>query len=82
MKRKGEALLAMKQFAKEIGVPDAFVADMCGEHMSKEVKVFCNEIGSKLRTLEEGTPWATKAELHIEGHEGSRLSNGVLGLLP
>jgi hypothetical protein len=40
MKRKGEVLLAMKQFAKEIGAPDAFVADMSGEQMSKEVKAF------------------------------------------
>jgi hypothetical protein len=38
MKRIGEVLLAMKQFAKEIGAPDAFVADMSGEHMSKEMK--------------------------------------------
>jgi hypothetical protein len=60
MKRK-EVLLAMKQFAKAIGAPDAFVADMSGEQMSKEVKAFCNEIGSTLRALEEGTPWANKA---------------------
>jgi hypothetical protein len=60
VKRKGEVLLAMKQFAKEIGAPDAFVADMSGEQMSKEVKANCNEIGSTLRTLEEGTPWAKK----------------------
>ena len=65
MKRKGEVLLAMKQFAKEIGAPDAFVADMSGEQMSREVKAFCNEIGSTLRALEEGTPWANKAELYI-----------------
>jgi hypothetical protein len=52
--------LAMKQFAKEIGAPDAFVADMSGEQMSKEVKAFCNEIGSTLRALEEGTPWPTR----------------------
>jgi hypothetical protein len=65
MKRKGEALLAIKQFAKEIGAPDAFVADMSGQQMSKEVKAFCNEIGSTLRALEEGTPWAKKAELYI-----------------
>ena len=38
MRRKGEVLQAMKQFAKEIGAPDAFVADMSGEQMSKEVK--------------------------------------------
>jgi hypothetical protein len=64
-KRKGEVLLAMKQFAKEIGAPHAFVADMSGEQISKEVKAFCNEIGSTLRALEEGTPWANKAELYI-----------------
>jgi hypothetical protein len=65
MKRKFENLLAMKHFAKEIGAPDPFVADMSGEQMSKEVKAFCNEIGSMQRALEEGTPWANKAELYI-----------------
>jgi hypothetical protein len=65
MKSKGEVLLDMKQFAKGIGAPDAFVADMSGEEMSKEVKAFCNEIGSTLRALEEGTPWANKAELNV-----------------
>jgi predicted NACHT family NTPase len=38
---------------------------MSGEQLSKEVKAFCNEIGSTLRALEEGTPWAKKAELYI-----------------
>jgi hypothetical protein len=38
---------------------------MSGEQMSKEVKAFCDEIGSTLRALEEGTPWANKAELYI-----------------
>ena len=65
MKRKGEVLQAMKQFAKEIGAPDAFVADMSGEQHSKEVKAFCHDIGTTLRALEEGTPWANKAELYI-----------------
>ena len=37
MRRKGEALHAIKQFAKEIGAPDAIVADMSGEQMSREV---------------------------------------------
>jgi hypothetical protein len=41
------------------------VADMSGEQISKEVKAFCNDIGSTLRALEEGTPWANKAELYI-----------------
>ena len=56
MKKKSEVLLATKQFAKEIGAPDSFVADMSGEQMSSEVKKFCNDIGTTLRALEEGTP--------------------------
>ena len=65
MKKKSEVLLAIKQFAKEIGAPDSFVADMSGEQMSSEVKKFCNDIGTTLRALEEGTPWSNKAELYI-----------------
>ena len=40
MKKKSEVLLAMKQFAKEIGAPDSFVADMSGKQMFSEVKNF------------------------------------------
>ena len=65
MKRKSEVLLAIKQFVKEIGAPDSFVADMSGEQMSSEVKKLCNDIGTSLRALEEGTPWSNKAELYI-----------------
>ena len=65
MKKKSEVLLAIKQFAKEIGAPDSSVADMSGEQMSSEVKKFCNDIGTTLRALEEGTPWSNKAELYI-----------------
>ena len=65
MKKKSEVLLVIKQFAKEIGAPDSFVADMSGEQMSSEVKKCCNDIGSTLRALEEGTPWSNKAELYI-----------------
>ena len=65
MKKKSEVLLAIKEFAKEIGAPDSFVADMSGEQMSSEVKKFCNDIGTTLRALEEGTQWSNKAELYI-----------------
>lgn len=65
MRRKSDVLAAVKQFAKEIGAPDAFVADMSGEQMSFDLKQFCNDIGTSLRALEEGTPWANKAELYI-----------------
>jgi hypothetical protein len=29
------------------------------------MQTFCNEIGTTLRVLEEGTPWSNKAELYI-----------------
>ena len=65
MKKKSEVLLAIKQFAKEIGAPYSFVADMSGEQMSSEVKKFCNDIGTTLRAHEEGTTWSKKSELYI-----------------
>ena len=65
MKRKSEVLLAIKEFAKEVGAPYSFVADMSGEQMSSEVKKFCNDIGTTLRALEEGTLWSNKAEIYI-----------------
>ena len=65
MRSKGEVLAAVKQFAKEIGVPDALICDAAGEQTSRELRKFCSEIGTTLRVLEEGTPWANKAELYI-----------------
>jgi hypothetical protein len=65
MKSKAEVLQAVKQFAKDIGAPDAIICDMAGEQTSHALKRFCQEIGTTLRLLEEGTPWANKAELCI-----------------
>ena len=39
---------------------------MASKQMSAEVKQFCNTIGTTLRALEEGTPWANKAKLYIK----------------
>ena len=58
--------MAIKQFAKEVGAPDAIVSDMAKEQVSQEVRQFCNTIGTTLRALEEGTPWSNKAELYIK----------------
>ena len=58
-------MLAVKQFAKEIGAPDALICDAAGEQTSQELRRFCSEMGTTLRVLEEGTPWANKAELYI-----------------
>jgi hypothetical protein len=65
MKSKAEVLQAAKRFAKEIGAPEAIMCDMAGEQTSHALKSFCQEIGATLQVLEEGTPWANKAELHI-----------------
>ncbi len=66
MRSKGEVLQAMKEFAKEVGAPDAFICDASGEQTrSLEVRRFCRDIGSTLRALEENTPWSNKAELYI-----------------
>ncbi len=65
MRRKSDVMQAVKQFAKEIGAPDALVCDAAGEQMGNDLRRFCNDIGTTLRHLEENTPWANKAELYI-----------------
>jgi hypothetical protein len=62
---KIEVLQTVKQFAKEVGAPDEIICGMAGEQMSQPLQKFCNEIGTTLQALEEGTPWANKAELYI-----------------
>ena len=65
MSSKSEVLQAVKEFAKEIGAPEAVICDAAREQKSKSLRKFLGEIGTTLRILEEGTPWANKAELYI-----------------
>ena len=65
MKSKSEVLQALKQFAKEIGAPDAIISNAAREQKSKDLRKFLTEIGSTLRVLEKGTQWANKAKLYI-----------------
>ena len=65
IKKRSEVLQAVKQFAKEIGAPSAIICDHSAEQTSKEMKKFCGELGTSLKVLEEGTPWANRAELYI-----------------
>lgn len=65
MKTKSLVLQAVKQFVKEIGAPEAFICDPSGEQRSDALRNFCHEVGTTLRYIEEGTPWANKAELYI-----------------
>ena len=55
----------VKEFSKHIGVPYAFICDMSGEQMLGELHHFCNDIGTTIRALEEGTLLSNKAELYI-----------------
>jgi len=58
MQSKSNVLAAVKQFAKEIGAPDAIISDAVGEQSSLALRKFLNSIGTTLRLLEEGTPWS------------------------
>jgi hypothetical protein len=65
MRSKAEVILALKQFTKEIGAPDAIIADSAKEQKSQDIRRFLSEIGTELQILEEGTPWSNRAELYI-----------------
>jgi hypothetical protein len=65
MKSKSDFPFALKQFAKEIGVPLALISDPAGEQTSKEVKKIAREMDLTLKVLEESTQWANLAELYI-----------------
>jgi hypothetical protein len=38
MRSKGDVLMAVKQFAKEVGAPDALISDVAGEQKSIELR--------------------------------------------
>ena len=65
MKFLTEYPTALRQFAKEVGVPDILVDDPHKSHASKEVMDFCNKIGTTLPLLEQNTQWANRAELYV-----------------
>ena len=65
MKLKSQFKDALHLFCKEIGVPVSLVVDPSGEQTSKDVRKFCNQVGTTLRILQESTQWANRAELYI-----------------
>ena len=62
MKTKKEVLQAVKQFAKEIGAPEAIICNPAREQSSDELHQFCRKIGTALQLLEENAPWANTIE--------------------
>ena len=55
----------MKIFDKYIGVPEALIIDGSKAKTSKQVKIFCINIGTTIKILEQGTPWANITDLCI-----------------
>mgnify|MGYP003315357419 CR=1 FL=1 len=64
MREVKDCIHALRLFAKEVGAPDVLVADPHPTQKKKEVKDFCNKIGTKLHLLEAETQWANRAELY------------------
>ena len=49
MSKDSEYPQALKQFAKDVGAPEVLIADPRPVHKSKDVKAFCNQIGTTLK---------------------------------
>jgi len=56
---------ALKLFAKDSGAPEILVADPHPVQKSKEVRDFCNKIGTTLRLLEQSTQFSNRAVLYV-----------------
>ena len=65
MKSQEEFSTALHWFCKQVGVSSNLVVDGHKAQTSAAVKRFCNQVGTTLRILERGTPWANRAELYI-----------------
>ena len=61
MKSVSEYSKALKLFAKDVGVPEAIIADSHKCNTPKEVKLFPHKIGTTLSILEGSTQWANRA---------------------
>ena len=65
MKKESEYLYALKEFSKEVGAPDVLICDGSKAQNQRAVKLYCNQIGTTLKTLEAETQFANRAELII-----------------
>ena len=65
MKNKTQIIDAVKQFAKEIGVPLSLILDPEGTHRGDKLEKAANEMDLALKFLERKTQWANLTELYI-----------------
>ena len=62
---KRDWLQAVKQLAKNIDATESIICDKAGDQTSNYTVKLSRDIGTTLMHLEEGTPWANKAEFYI-----------------
>ena len=65
MKSQSEFDQALRWFCKEVGVAYTLIMDGHKAQVNLDTTKFCNQVGTILRKLEVGTPWANRAELYI-----------------
>ena len=65
MKSQEEFQSALHWFCKQVGVSVTLVVDGHKSQTKHTVRRFCDQVGTTLRILETGTPWANRAELYI-----------------
>ena len=65
MKSKKEVPLALKEFFKKVGVPDAVICDEAKEQIMGDSRKIMREAGTTIRAIEPGTPWSNRAERYI-----------------
>jgi hypothetical protein len=65
MRSQSEYFLALKQFAKDVSVPEVLVCDSQPSQKAREVKQFLTSVSTTLSILEAETQWANPAELYV-----------------
>jgi hypothetical protein len=89
MKDPRSYFIALKEFAKDVSVPEVLVCDANLTQKKWEVKEFLIQNGTTLRVFKAETQWANQAELYIglyergnlERHECNRFPYCPMGLL-
>ena len=81
MKYQKEFQTALHWFCKQVGVPVSLVVDGHLSQTSPTVRRFYDQVGTTLRVLDTGTPWANRAELYI-GLLKEAVSKGFVAVYP
>ena len=65
MRSQSKFNTALHWFCKQVGVPVSLIIDGHKAQKSNETRRFCSQVGTTLKILEVGTPWANRNELYI-----------------